>query len=402
MDRRLLVLALGMFALGTDSFVIAGVLPQMAHSFHVGIAAAGQMTTIYALTFAVLAPVIAALASCIPRKQLLLAGLVVFVLANLGTALAPTLSVALTTRALAGLGAAMFSPTATGSAAMIVPRERTGYALAVVVTGLTVSTALGAPIGTIIGGLTDWRWTMVFVAVLAAVSAMGVLAFLSHIPLPPSISLAKRLAPLADARVGFTLGTTFLFYAAAFTVYTYFAAIFGQAIAGNTGVLGGLLVLWGAAGMMSNVLAGRLIDRMGTRKVLNVMLAVVLTDFVLLHGTASHLWTAIAAVFVWGACGSGTVVPLQHRLVSIAPPIAPILLGLNSSAIYLGTTVAGLIGAAGIQTLGAPKLGYIAAAFVAASLIVAECSARTIAAFHRRSAADRSATPAVVDASERA
>jgi predicted MFS family arabinose efflux permease len=237
--------------------------------------------------------------------------------------------------------------------------------------------------------------------VLAALSAFGVLAFLSHIPTPPSISLAKRLAPLADARVGFTLGTTFLFYAAAFTVYTYFAAVFARAIAGHTSVLGGLLVLWGAAGLMSNVWAGRLIDRMGTRLVLNVMLAVVLADFILLHETASRLWTAIAAVFCWGACGWGTVVPLQHRLVGIAPPIAPILLGLNSSAIYLGTTVAGLIGAAGIQTIGAQNLGYVAAAFVAASLIVAELSARTIAAAHPGNTAYPSTAPSVGKASER-
>jgi MFS transporter, DHA1 family, inner membrane transport protein len=50
MDKRLLFLALGMFALGTDSFVGADVLPEVALGFHVSIGAAGQMTTIYAVT----------------------------------------------------------------------------------------------------------------------------------------------------------------------------------------------------------------------------------------------------------------------------------------------------------------------------------------------------------------
>jgi predicted MFS family arabinose efflux permease len=195
MDGRLLVLALGMFALGTDSFVVAGVLPEIAHSFDVGIGAAGQMTTVYAVTLGLLAPVIAAPAAHRPRKQILLAGLGVFVLANLGTAIAPTFEIALVTRALAGLGAAMFFPTATGSAASIVPPEKRGFALSVVATGMTVSTALGAPIGTLIGGLGDWHWTMVFVAVLAVISGIGVATFLSHIPMPPAISLGKRLAP---------------------------------------------------------------------------------------------------------------------------------------------------------------------------------------------------------------
>ena len=109
MDRRLLVLALGMFALGTDSFVVAGLLPEIAHGFNVGIGAAGQMTTVYALTYALLAPTIAALAAHVPRKQLLLGGLAVFVIANLGTAVAPTFALALATRALAGLGAGLLA-----------------------------------------------------------------------------------------------------------------------------------------------------------------------------------------------------------------------------------------------------------------------------------------------------
>jgi predicted MFS family arabinose efflux permease len=70
MDRRLLVLAVGMFALGTDSFVVAGVLPEISRTFHVSIGAAGQMTTAYAITYALMAPLIAALAAHIPRKRM--------------------------------------------------------------------------------------------------------------------------------------------------------------------------------------------------------------------------------------------------------------------------------------------------------------------------------------------
>ena len=68
MDRRLLVLALGMFALGTDSFVMAGILPQVAHAFRVPIGAAGQVTTVYAITYALMAPTVAAIAARVPRK----------------------------------------------------------------------------------------------------------------------------------------------------------------------------------------------------------------------------------------------------------------------------------------------------------------------------------------------
>jgi predicted MFS family arabinose efflux permease len=382
MDRRLLILALGMFALGTDSFVVAGVLPGIAHGFDVSIGAAGQMTTVYAVTLALLAPTIAALAAHVSRKQLLLAGLGVFVLANLATAIAPTFEIAVATRVLAGLGAAMFFPTTMGSAASIVPPERRGFALSVVATGLTVSTALGAPIGTVIGGLGNWHWTMVFVAALAAVSGIGVFAFLSDIPMPPPMTLRNRLATLADPRIGLTLATTFLFFGAGFTIYTYFAVVFDRATGGNPTTLAGLLVVWGIAGTVSNLLAGRLVDTIGDRKVLVTMLGFVLADFVLLPWTSAGLWTAVPAVLLWGACSWGSSVPQQHRIVGIAPQIAPIVLGLNNSAVFLGTTVAGIVGAAGIEMFGGKRLGFVSAALVAAALIVSEFAGRRIAAFN--------------------
>jgi MFS transporter, DHA1 family, inner membrane transport protein len=386
MDRRLLVLAVGMFALGTDSFVVAGVLPEISHNFHISIGAAGQMTTVFALAFALLAPTVAALAANVPRKQLMIAGLALFVLANLGTALAPTFAIALATRVVAGLGAAMFSPTAVGAATVIVPPEKTGSALAIVIMGLTISTALGSPLGAVIGGLSDWRWSMVFVAATAAVSCIGLLALLSEIPMLPAISLSQRLAPIADARVGLTLATTFLFYAAGFTVYTYFSVVFERAISSNSVVLGALLVTWGLAGMLSNLPVGRMIDKIGNHKVLTVLMAVVFANFIVLRWSSPHLWTAFIAIFIWGAFAWGTIVPLQHRLVYVNPSIAPILLGLNNSAIYLGTAAAGLIGAGGIHMFGGRSLGYVAAAFTAVAMIISEMSARCIAKANRNNA----------------
>jgi predicted MFS family arabinose efflux permease len=380
MDRRLLFLALGMFALGTDNFVVAGVLPEICRSFDVSVGAAGQLTTVYAVTFALFSPTIAAVTEHLPRRLLLIAGLVIFALANLATAVAPTFALALASRVLAGLGAATFSPTATGAAASIVPPERRGFALSVVTMGLTVSTALGAPIGTLIGGLGDWHWTMVFVAALAAASALGILSFLSHIPLLPAVSLRQRFAPLADVRIGLTLATTFLFLSAAYTIYTYLAVVFDRVTYGNPAVLAGLIVLWGAAGTVVTLVVGRVIDVIGNRKVLATLLALLAIDFVLMPWTSATLWTAIPAIVLWGFVGWGAFVPQQHRIVSIAPQVAPIVLGLNNAAIFLGVTVAGVIGAAGIHLLGGHALGFIAAALAAAALIAAELAAHRIAA----------------------
>jgi predicted MFS family arabinose efflux permease len=395
MIYRLLVLALGMFALGTDSLVVAGVLPQISHTFDVPIGIAGQMTTSYAITCALLAPTIAALAAGVRRKPLLLWSLALFVIANLGMAVASAYGIAIVARVLAGVGAAMFGPTATGTAVMLVPPERRGFALSVVIAGFSGATALGTPIGAIIGAFGDWRWTMVFVAALAAIAGIGVWTLLPEVPTPPPISFKQRLEPLANPGIGLTLLTTLLTMAGIFTVYTYFTVVFDRAIDGNGMVLGSLLVLWGGAGTFANLLSGRLIDAIGNRRVIFLLLAMLVTDTVLLPWASAHLWTTAAAIAVWGACAWGYPVPQQHRLVTAAPQIAPVVLGLNQSCSYLGVSVGAAIGAVGIEVIGAHHLGFIGAALIIVALIVSELATRRINAAnaphtHRRAHAGSS------------
>ena len=389
MDKRLVSLALGMFALGTDSYVIAGVLPEMARSFDVDVGTAGQLTSVYAITFALLAPTIAAVAAGMPRKTLLLSALAVFVLANLATAVAPNFANAMLTRVAAGVGGAMFSPTATSAGAAIVPPERRGHALAIVVAGLSAATALGSPLGAVIGGLGDWRWTMVFVSALACVAALGVWAFLSDIPLPPAVSLARRLAPLADSCVVLMLATTLLAMAGIFTVYTYFAVAFDRVIHGDTLLLGGLLVLWGAAGTMANLMAGRLIDAWGSRRMVVGALAVLVADFALLPWSGNHLWSSAIAILALGAAGWGILVPQQHRMVSFNPSIAPVLLGLNSSGVFLGVTSAGVLGAIGLHAVGAQNLGYVAIVPLLLGLVASEAASRQVRVAERAECSGR-------------
>ena len=372
MDRRLLILALGMFALGTDSFVVAGILPQISRTFNVTIGAAAQMTTTYAITYAIMAPLIAALAAHVPRKRMLLTALGIFAVANLVTAGAPNFTIVLASRVLAGIGAAMFAPTATGAAATLVSPERRGQALSIVIAGLTVSTALGTPIGALIGGVGDWRWTMVFVSALAVASGAGVSSLLAYVPLPPKITLAQRIAPVADPRIALTLLCTWLYQSGHFIIYTYFTVVFDRAIGHNALLTGALLVVWGISGTVSNLVVGRLADSIGYRKLIFGMLLILTLVVGSVSWTGSGLWTTVPALILYGAFSWGVLAPQQRRLVTIAPQTAPVVLGLNTSCTYLGVTTAGIIGALGIPAVGAHHLGYLGASLVAVALGVAE------------------------------
>src|SRR5258708_19832146 len=63
-------LALGTFAVGTESFMIAGLLPDMAADLHTSIVATGQLVTVFALAYAFSSPVMAALTGGLHRRTL--------------------------------------------------------------------------------------------------------------------------------------------------------------------------------------------------------------------------------------------------------------------------------------------------------------------------------------------
>ncbi len=386
MDRHLLTLALGMFAIGTDSFVVAGILPLIADSMHAPIPTAGQMVTLYALSYAVFSPVIAALAAHWSRKGLLVGGMGVFILGNMMTALAPTLSVLLGSRLITGLGAAMFSPTATAVGASLVPPAQRGRALAIVIAGLTSATALGSPIGTFLGTLGDWRITLWFVTALGILAAIGVWLLLPSLPTSPAISLRQRLAPLTDSRVTLTLLTTLLAYGGFFTVYTYIGVSFDRATLGNGDRLALLLLIWGCAATAGNLVAGKLTDRLGSRRIINGALLLTIIDFTLLPWSSGSLASAIPALIVWAFCGWGLLVPQQHRLLAIFPALGALLMGLNSAAIYLGVSASGILGGLGIQFADAHHLGWISAVLIALAFLCAEGA-------HRRMARSEGTTP---------
>ena len=388
MDRRLLILALGMFAMGTDNFVVAGILPGVANSLHTSVGAAGLMVTFYALTYAIAAPVMAAVAGSWPRKPLLVGALSVFVVGNAISAMATDLHWVLFARALAGFGAALFSPTALGVASALASPEKRGRALATVTAGLTGATALGSPIGTFIGGFGTWRTTLWFVTLLGLVAMIGVWTMLPSVAQPQPIKLRDRLTPVRDTRVALTLLTSLFAFGGFLMVYTYAGVVLNRVTHGDERMLAGLFLVWGVAATVGNLLAGRLVDRFASRHIINAMLCIAAINFCALPWTSAHVVSAVIALIVWGLCGWGLIVPQQHRLVQVSPQVAPLLLALNNTATYIGLACSGVLGGIVLQSTGGRYLSVVAAALIALALILAEAAYRRI---ERPQAAHRAA-----------
>jgi predicted MFS family arabinose efflux permease len=120
------VLAIGTFAIGTDAFVIGGVLPAVARSLRVSTSSAGLLVTAFAVAYALGAPILAVAGARLARRALLVSALTLFVAANVLAAAAPSYAMVIIARVIAALAAAAFVPAASAVASSLAPKEYRG------------------------------------------------------------------------------------------------------------------------------------------------------------------------------------------------------------------------------------------------------------------------------------
>jgi predicted MFS family arabinose efflux permease len=356
---RWAILAFALFLMGTNSFVIAGVLPDIAHDLQVSTADVGLTITAYALVAAVLAPAIAVILARVSRTTLMVAGLVAFVIGVVVAGAAPDYAVFAIGRVVAAVGAAALVPTATAAGAAITSPERRGQAIAVVGIGFTLASAIGAPLGTALSVAIGWRAAMFVLAALAALTAPLLALGVQRVPLGEPITLLRRFAVLRDGRILLPLLTT-LFIAAGFNLLF----IFSSEVTGYTGTaLAALLLIYGVFGIVGNTVSGPLTDRFGSRRVGLVFMVV---ETVALGAVAlvGHSFVGLAIAFVvWGLSAFGSVIPVQHRLLAVDTRTASVAISWFSTALYLGVAVAPLAGAASLSAGDAaliPVFGAVA------------------------------------------
>src|SRR5271169_6915519 len=169
-------IALGTFATGTESFMIAALLPGLASDLSVTLTAAGQLVTAFALTYAVSSPVLSALTAGVGHRNLLLISMTAFALANFFASTATDFWQLLAARILLATAAGLYVPSASALAGAIVAPERRGTALAIVNGGTSIAVALGVPLGAIVGHAFGWRMTFAGVAVLTLIATAGLFA----------------------------------------------------------------------------------------------------------------------------------------------------------------------------------------------------------------------------------
>ena len=365
---KLFFLALGAFAIGTEGYVVAGVLPTIASDLHVALPIAGQLITAFALTYAIGSPLIAVATGSTERRKLLLVSIAAFGAFNLVAALAHSYALLFVARIGLGLSAGTFMPAASAYAVAAVPTQQRGRALSLIYGGLTVAMVIGAPIGVLLGTHFGWRTIFVVVAALTASVAVGLAATLKPIRPSGSVTLSERIAIARRPDVLATLAVTVLFLAGAYTVYSFLAAFLQQTSHVGGDAIAFVFFLFGLGATAGNFLSGATVDRIGPRRVVAAAATTMIGLFATLSIIAMTVpadvarWAIVPVIALWGFVGFSFPSAQQAYIVTLAPRLAPTTLSLNSSAIYLGASLGAVIGSIVVAHRDVAALGWAAAA----------------------------------------
>jgi predicted MFS family arabinose efflux permease len=363
---QLLCLALGAFAIGTESYTLAGLLPMLSADLGVTVALAGQLITAFALAYAVGSPLLAVATADTDRRFVLLGSITTFGLFNVLAAFAPSYTVLFVARIGMALSAGTFMPAASAYAVAISPVEHRGRSLSIIYSGLTFATVIGVPVGVLVGERLGWRSIFLGAAGLALLALVGLAFNLRRVTHQTGATLAERIAVARRPDVLNALGITVVALTGAFTVYTYLAPFLAETTGLTGDAVAVVLFLFGFGSTIGNLVAGSAADRFGADRVMLIVLTSLTVLFALLALSAQLLpphtarWIIIPVIGLWGFVGFSFPATQQARLVGMAPRLAPVTISLNASAIYLGISLGAVLGSIVVSHHAIARLGWVA------------------------------------------
>jgi predicted MFS family arabinose efflux permease len=302
------------------------------------------------------------------RRRLLIGTLLVIAVGHAASALAPNNATLLGRRLVMLAVAAIFTPQAASTIAMIVSEQNRPSAISFVFLGWSIAAAVGLPLVTFLSDTTGWRSTYAIIAVAAALVAIlhaaAIPAGLTGQPL-----LLRSWGAIARNRlILLLLAVTAAWVSGTFTIFPYLGPLL-QRLAGATPfVIGVFFAIFGTAGFVGNVIATRMVTRFGAFRIsLAFALSLLLGACVWTFGEGSLAILGAAAIF-FGLGFAALNSMQQARLVAAAPPLASATVALNTSMIYVGQAIGSAIGGAMISHDALSQMSFVSAGFIVLAL----------------------------------
>ena len=393
MTLPLLALFLAAFAFGTAEFVIAGVLPDVAAGLGVTIPIAGYLVTGYAIGIAIGGPLLAVATKKMSRKALILLLGGVFTLGQVLCAIAPNFELLMVARILVSVVHGTYFGIAAIVAVGLVPADKRGFAVALILSGLTVSNILGVPGGTAIGTVFGWRATFWAVGVLGLAATLAIAVFLPARvgEAGTSSSFLREFKALGRQQIVTSLAIVILVMIGQYSLFTYIAPLLLEVTGLDTGAVPWVLLLYGVGSTIGVFIGGRLADW----KLMPSLIAILglqATAFAIVYFVSPNPAIMAFAVLFWGGVNFAFGSPVQSRVLAWASDAPNLASALIPSGFNVGIAIGAVLGASLLESgFGYRNLPLIGVA----ALIVAVAVAVLSYVWERRSGSVPPASSAV-------
>jgi len=345
MSLPLLSLFLAAFALGTAEFVIAGVLPDVALGLGISIPTAGMLVTGYAIGIAAGGPLLALATKSMSRKTLIVSLCAIFTVGQALCAIAPNFELLMVARVIVAVVHGTYFGIAAIVAVNLAPPQQRGFAVALLLAGLTVSNILGVPGGTAIGNALGWRATFWAVGALGLLATIGMMVFLpAHAGRGMGQgSLASEFRALARQQVALSLLIAVLVMVGQYCLFTYIAPLLLQVTGLARGFVPWVLLLFGVGATIGVLIGGRLADWRLLPSLITILSLQALM-YVAIYLASPNAVALSVVVLAWGGASFAFGSPLQSRILEWAGDAPNVASTLIPTAFNIGIAIGAALG----------------------------------------------------------
>ena len=292
----LAVLFAGAFVMGCAEMLVVGLIDLIAADLSVSVPAAGALVTANALGLAIGGPLLTFLTTRFDRRRVLIATIVVFVLVNLLPALGADYPLFLAARVVIGAVQGLFIAAAMVTATSIVPPERAGRAMAVIISGFATASALGLPLGTLLGQAVGWRGSFTAVVAVGAVILVVAALVLPSVPTPRDSGAVGQARFAFAPRVLAVLALAALIFVAIQSAVTYLVPFLQQVTGVSGPAVSVYLLAYGVATTVGSFVGGRFADANATRALIVGTIGVTVSLIAMFAFGGNPLIVAIAVL----------------------------------------------------------------------------------------------------------
>jgi len=335
----LLPLAFAYFMVGTTSLCVIGLVPVISADLGIAAPDVAILVTVFALTFAIVAPTGQIVLKRFSRGQILLLGLALLAIGMAASAAAPNYEILFASRIILGVGGALVSPMCSAIGAEMTPPQSQGKAMSVVFSGLAFATVLGVPMTAYLGTVVGWRASMALIGVLALISFVIVLVKVRDSKFGSSTTFEHIFSLMFQRRPGLAVLSALIQMAAMFCTYALIAPYLITRYGISTELVSFYLMLYGICGIIGNVFVGRISDRFGPTKTILLSCVGSIVGILFVWGVGTTATLALIGMCIWSAFGMMFHAPQQHRIANMSVDHRGLMMALNAAALYLGMSL---------------------------------------------------------------